>query len=117
MEYLHTMVRVTDLEKSLEFYRDKLGLIETRRVDNEAGRFTLVFLAAGAFADEHPACLPVAHPGDCLLAAFAQHASVTRPHVGLEGGPVERRDSCRTGRIRHRHDAGGLRRPRAVLSE
>jgi lactoylglutathione lyase len=46
MEYLHTMVRVTDLEKSLEFYRDKLGLIETRRVENEAGRFTLVFLAA-----------------------------------------------------------------------
>ena len=46
MEYLHTMVRVTDLEKSLEFYRDKLGLIETRRVENEKGRFTLVFLAA-----------------------------------------------------------------------
>lgn len=46
MEYLHTMVRVTDLEKSLEFYRDKLGLVETRRVENEKGRFTLVFLAA-----------------------------------------------------------------------
>lgn len=46
MEYLHTMVRVTDLEKSLDFYRDKLGLVETRRVDNEKGRYTLVFLAA-----------------------------------------------------------------------
>ncbi|MEM7412920.1 MAG: VOC family protein [Myxococcota bacterium] len=46
MKYLHTMVRVTDLEDSLEFYCEKLGLEEIRRVDVEAGRFTLVFLAA-----------------------------------------------------------------------
>jgi len=46
MEYLHTMVRVRDLEASLDFYCDKLGLEEIRRVDVEAGRFTLVFLAA-----------------------------------------------------------------------
>ena len=46
MKYLHTMVRVTDLEKSLDFYCTKLGLVEQRRVDVEAGRFTLVFLAA-----------------------------------------------------------------------
>jgi lactoylglutathione lyase len=46
MEYLHTMVRVADLEKSLEFYTDKLGLVEMRRTDHEAGRYTLVFLAA-----------------------------------------------------------------------
>jgi lactoylglutathione lyase len=46
MKYLHTMVRVTDLEKSLHFYRDLLGLTELRRMDNERGRFTLVFLAA-----------------------------------------------------------------------
>ena len=46
MEYLHTMVRVTDLEVSLDFYCKKFGLIEMRRVDNEKGRFTLVFLAA-----------------------------------------------------------------------
>jgi len=45
MKYLHTMVRVTDLEQSLRFYRDILGLRETRRIDNEKGRFTLVFLA------------------------------------------------------------------------
>ncbi|MCB1501777.1 MAG: VOC family protein [Bauldia sp.] len=45
MKYLHTMVRVTDLEQSLHFYRDLLGLEETRRIDNEKGRFTLVFLA------------------------------------------------------------------------
>lgn len=48
MRYLHTMVRVTDLDASLHFYRDLLGLVETRRMENEAGRYTLVFLAAPA---------------------------------------------------------------------
>jgi len=46
MEYLHTMVRVRDLAQALDFYCTKLGLVEVRRVDNERGRFTLVFLAA-----------------------------------------------------------------------
>jgi lactoylglutathione lyase len=46
MKYLHTMVRVTDLDESLSFYCDKLGLVELRRKDVPAGRFTLVFLAA-----------------------------------------------------------------------
>ena len=46
MKYLHTMIRVTDLEKSLEFFVGKFGLVETRRVTNEKGRYTLVFLAA-----------------------------------------------------------------------
>src|SRR5215203_2560137 len=46
MEYLHTMVRVADLDRSLDFYCNKLGLVETRRVENEKGRYTLVFLAA-----------------------------------------------------------------------
>jgi lactoylglutathione lyase len=46
MEYLHTMVRVADLDRSLDFYCNKLGLVETRRVENETGRYTLVFLAA-----------------------------------------------------------------------
>lgn len=46
MRYLHTMVRVRDLDKSLDFYCNKLGLKEIRRVDNPGGRFTLVFLAA-----------------------------------------------------------------------
>src|ERR1700750_3290894 len=45
MRYLHTMVRVSDLDASLDFYCNKLGLIETRRMENEKGRFTLVFLA------------------------------------------------------------------------
>ena len=46
MQYLHTMVRVSDLETALDFYCNKLGLREVRRTDNDAGRFTLVFLAA-----------------------------------------------------------------------
>jgi lactoylglutathione lyase len=46
MKYLHTMVRVTDIEASLRFYRDALGLELLSRRDNEAGQFTLVFLAA-----------------------------------------------------------------------
>jgi lactoylglutathione lyase len=46
MKYLHTMVRVSDLDTSLDFYCNKLGLTELRRYDSEQGRFTLVFLAA-----------------------------------------------------------------------
>lgn len=46
MKYLHTMVRVADLDASLDFYCKKLGLVELRRVENAGGRFTLVFLAA-----------------------------------------------------------------------
>ena len=46
MRYLHTMVRVADLDAALDFYCAKLGLTEIRRIENEKGRFTLVFLAA-----------------------------------------------------------------------
>ena len=46
MKYLHTMVRVSDLDESIDFYCNKLGLEELRRIDVEAARFTLVFLAA-----------------------------------------------------------------------
>ena len=46
MQYLHTMVRVADLDAALDFYCDKLGLAQVNRYDNEGGRFTLVFLAA-----------------------------------------------------------------------
>ena len=46
MKYLHTMVRVTDLDASMDFYCNKLGLTEIRRYDNPEGRFTLVMLAA-----------------------------------------------------------------------
>ena len=46
MKYLHTMVRVSDIDKSLDFYCNKLGLVELRRKESEQGRFTLIFLAA-----------------------------------------------------------------------
>jgi lactoylglutathione lyase len=46
MRYRHTMVRIRDIEQSLDFYCNKLGLVETRRVDNPQGKFTLIFLAA-----------------------------------------------------------------------
>ena len=46
MKYLHTMVRVTDLDRSIDFYVNKLGLEELRRMDSPQGRFTLIFLAA-----------------------------------------------------------------------
>lgn len=59
MRYLHTMVRVADLEAALDFYCAKLGLVEVRRIENDKGRFTLVFLAAPedaerAAADQAP---------------------------------------------------------------
>ena len=46
MRYLHTMVRISDVDESLNFYCNLLGLVETRRMENEKGRFTLIFLAA-----------------------------------------------------------------------
>ncbi|MCH7835176.1 MAG: VOC family protein, partial [Proteobacteria bacterium] len=46
MKYLHTMVRVKNLDESLDFYCNKLGLVELRRSDSEQGRFSLIFLAA-----------------------------------------------------------------------
>jgi len=46
MRYLHTMVRIRDVDESLDFYCRKLGMVETHRMENEAGRFTLIFLAA-----------------------------------------------------------------------
>ncbi len=63
MRYLHTMVRVSDLEASLDFYCDKLGLVEVRRMENDKGRFTLVFLATPDDAKR------IAAAGDTALAA------------------------------------------------
>ncbi|HSG65764.1 MAG TPA: VOC family protein, partial [Gammaproteobacteria bacterium] len=51
MRYLHTMVRVSDLDESLDFYCNKLGLKEIRRTDHSAGRFTLVFVAPAGQED------------------------------------------------------------------
>jgi len=52
MKFLHTMVRVKNVEQSLDFYVEKLGLIETRRVDVPEGKFTLIFLATEVGAAE-----------------------------------------------------------------
>jgi len=46
LQFLHTMVRITDIEQSLDFWVDKMGLVETRRTENSNGKFTLIFLAA-----------------------------------------------------------------------
>lgn len=46
MQYLHTMIRISDVDASLDFFVNKLGLVERRRFDNSAGRFTLIFLSA-----------------------------------------------------------------------
>jgi lactoylglutathione lyase len=46
MKYLHTMVRIANVDASLDFYCNKLGLVETRRYENEQGRYTLIFIAA-----------------------------------------------------------------------
>ena len=46
MKYLHTMIRISDVDESLDFWCNKLGLVELRRRESEAGRFTLIFLAA-----------------------------------------------------------------------
>jgi lactoylglutathione lyase len=61
MKYLHTMVRVSDIDQSLDFYCNKLGLKELHRYENEAGRFTLVFLAAPGNED---ACVELTHNWD-----------------------------------------------------
>jgi len=60
LRYLHTMVRVSDLDKALDFYCSKLGLVECHRQDSEAGRFTLVFLTA-------PGDTGIAESGDSPL--------------------------------------------------
>lgn len=52
MKFLHTMIRVLDVEKSLDFYINKLGLVETKRVDVPKGKFTLIFLATEMGAPE-----------------------------------------------------------------
>ena len=63
MKYLHTMVRVEDIEKSLDFYCNKLGLKEIRRRDDEKGKYTLVFLAAEN-SDERHVLLELTHNWD-----------------------------------------------------
>jgi len=61
MKYLHTMVRVSSLEESLDFFCNKLGLREVRRYDNPAGRYTLAFVAAPG---DESACIELTHNWD-----------------------------------------------------
>tara|TARA_B110000238_G_C15787187_1_gene294349 strand:+ start:102 stop:521 length:420 start_codon:yes stop_codon:yes gene_type:complete len=61
MKYLHTMIRISNVDESLNFYCNGLGLIETRRIKNEQGRFTLIFLAA---PDDEKAELELTHNWD-----------------------------------------------------
>ena len=51
MEYLHTMVRISNVEESLDFYCNKLGMVEVRRTESEAGRYTNIFLSAPGDAE------------------------------------------------------------------
>ena len=69
MHYLHTMVRISDVDQSLDFYCNKLGLREVRRTDSEQGRFTLIFLAADedmarAESDEKSPMIELTHNWD-----------------------------------------------------
>ena len=61
MKYLHTMVRISDIDESLAFYCDKLGLEEQRRMENSDGRFTLIFLAAPG---DESACIELTYNWD-----------------------------------------------------
>jgi len=71
LKYLHTMVRVADLEASMAFYK-LLGLVETRRIDNEGGRFTLVFMAPPG-QEECPVELTYNWDGDEGLPSDSRH--------------------------------------------
>jgi lactoylglutathione lyase len=69
MRYLHTMIRVYDLDAALDFFCDKLGLREVRRKENAAGRFTLVFLSSG-------------HPGDPAEVELTYNWDPPSPYPG-----------------------------------
>ena len=84
MKYLHTMVRVGDLDASLDFYCNKLGLVELRRHEVEAGRFTLVFLAAPGDADALAAMAEPVLGGLAANEATAAVAAVSAPYTGGE---------------------------------
>jgi len=71
MRYLHTMLRVRDLDAALDFFVAKLGLKEVRRQRNEGGRFTLVFLGSGAAGDAAPGMATNGKPGPFSGAAAA----------------------------------------------
>ena len=85
MEYLHTMIRVTDIKATVAFF-DLMGFVETRRIENEKGRYTLVFLAA---------------PGDAEQAKNNQ-APTGRAHLQLGSRGIRRRAQFRPPRLSRR---------------
>ena len=72
MQYLHTMVRISDIDESLDFYCTKLGMTEVRRIENEGGRFTLVFMAPPG-QPECPVELTYNWDGDAGLPSDSRH--------------------------------------------
>ena len=92
MRYLHTMVRVGDLDQSLDFYCNKLGMVEIRRSDHEDGRFSLIFLAAPvdtarAEADQAP-LLELTHnwePESYGATSAAELDAMLTSHAGRHG--------------------------------
>jgi lactoylglutathione lyase len=72
MKYLHTMVRVKDLDASMRFYKDLLGLEETRRHDSDQGRFSLIFLSPPG-QPEAPIELTYNWDGDTALPSDSRH--------------------------------------------
>lgn len=87
VEYLHTMIRVSDIDASLRFFCEGLGLRELRRVENEAGRFTLVFLASAEDAARYRANGPEENNSLGLLAGLPMiELTHNWDEAGYEGG-------------------------------
>jgi lactoylglutathione lyase len=82
MEYLHTMVRISDVDASLRFYVEGLGLRILRRIDNEAGRFSLIFLASSKDVDRN-----APHENNALLSGLPMiELTWNWDEKGYEGG-------------------------------
>ena len=99
MRYLHTMLRVRNLDAAMKFYRDAMGLKEVRRVDNDKGRFTLVFLCARR--GRRPVQGRPAEP----------RRAAGRAHLQLGRGKIRRGSLLRPPRLRGRRHLRHLRSP------
>ena len=78
MRYLHTMVRILDIDTALDFYCNKLGMVETKRIENEKGRFTLIFLTASGDSEVARAKLA---PHSPLLELTYNWPACASPHA------------------------------------
>jgi len=91
MHYLHTMIRITDIDESLNFYCTILGLVEVNRIENDAGRFTLIFLAA-------PDDMPVAAEKNAPLLELTYNWSHSAEASRDEPGGEDERERYSIGR-------------------